>query len=261
MGNIGNYLIVITGYALVDFVTVLAFCAIIFGLERALPRGEQAPLSLRLRILRFSFLYILFAAAFRIVIGIPHVEPVITLEGVALTIAAVLVGDFAFYAMHRLQHAVPFLWRLHKVHHSPEELGAGTAFNHPLLLFTEIAIITIPIMLIAPNAPGVGAAISFWVIYGHSTTMLNLGPLRWVVADNQAHRIHHSREPRHYDKNFGFPFLIWDHVFRTAYIPKKDEWPTVGLDDFPSPQNEWEYLTTLPAKRSASSPSPLQQSR
>jgi sterol desaturase/sphingolipid hydroxylase (fatty acid hydroxylase superfamily) len=75
----------------------------------------------------------------------------------------------------------------------------------------------------------------------HSPSSLHFGPLRHVIADNRYHRIHHSVEPRHFDKNFAILFSFWDRLFGTAYHPAPDEWPDVGLAevDQPGAMKEW----------------------
>ena len=57
------------------------------------------------------------------------------------------------------------------------------------------------------------------------------GDLGRVIADNRFHRIHHSVEPDHFDKNFGAGTSLWDQLFGTAYFPKENEWPATGLPD------------------------------
>ena len=62
-----------------------------------------------------------------------------------------------------------------------------------------------------------------------------------MIVDNRFHRIHHSLEERHFDKNFGICFSIWDFLFGTAYEPG-DEWPHVGLADRMPPNSVREFL-------------------
>ena len=77
----------------------------------------------------------------------------------------------------------------------------------------------------------------------HSPTRLHLGPIvRRILADNRFHRIHHSTDPRHFDKNFGAGTSLWDQLFGTAYFPTADEWPDTGLSDQREAQSVSEYL-------------------
>ena len=63
-----------------------------------------------------------------------------------------------------------------------------------------------------------------------------------MIGDNQFHRIHHSLEERHFNRNFGTITPLWDVLFGTACFPKAGEWPKVGLADVPEPKTLREYL-------------------
>ena len=63
----------------------------------------------------------------------------------------------------------------------------------------------------------------------HLNVRLSFGPLAWLIAGPQQHRIHHSRLPEHCDKNFGQFFPIWDVLFGTYYHARRDEFPDTGL--------------------------------
>lgn len=84
--------------------------------------------------------------------------------------------------------------------------------------------------------------ITFQAHLSHSSTRINLGPLRYIIGDNKFHRIHHSLEAHHRRRNYGFFTTIWDTVFRTAYWPSKNEWPEVGLRDQPEPLTARDYV-------------------
>jgi sterol desaturase/sphingolipid hydroxylase (fatty acid hydroxylase superfamily) len=72
----------------------------------------------------------------------------------------------------------------------------------------------------------------------HSNIRSNLGWLRYVLVTPQSHRVHHSVEARHHDRNFGLTFSVWDHFFGTQYRGY-DEYPDTGINDrdFPFEQN------------------------
>jgi sterol desaturase/sphingolipid hydroxylase (fatty acid hydroxylase superfamily) len=76
----------------------------------------------------------------------------------------------------------------------------------------------------------------------HSSVRLNFGPLRYLLCDNRFHRIHHSREEQHRDRNFGTVSPVWDMLFGTAWFPRRAEWPAVGLDETREPQTVSAYL-------------------
>jgi sterol desaturase/sphingolipid hydroxylase (fatty acid hydroxylase superfamily) len=165
----------------------------------------------------------------------------------ALVIGPLLVlmlTDFLGYWMHRLQHGP--LWRFHALHHSVRDLHASSAYVHVADEFFRIVLIAIP-MSLAPIdgvvTPFVFTAIAvLYEPYIHSPIRLHLGPLRRVFTDNRFHRIHHSRTPAHFDKNFGVYFTLWDQLFGTAYFPKPGEWPETGLAEIDEPKSVREWL-------------------
>jgi sterol desaturase/sphingolipid hydroxylase (fatty acid hydroxylase superfamily) len=165
--------------------------------------------------------------------------------GTVLSVAIlVLFGDFLEYWRHRAEHA--FVWPIHAVHHSPTELHAANGFGHPLQVVTSFVFVTIPMSLVQMQGTSipalVGLVITFMLVFIHAATDVHLGPLRYAVVDNRFHRIHHSVQERHHDKNFGITFSLWDQLFGTAYFPKKDEWPDVGVADCPAPVTMKDFL-------------------
>lgn len=154
-----------------------------------------------------------------------------------------LLTDFLIYWRHRLEHSL--FWRIHAVHHSPRKLHAANDIAHPLQVFYNFFLVTIPLSLVTVDGPAMPAAlagfISMMSVYIHSPVVMHAGPLRRFLVDNRFHRVHHSIEERHFHKNFGICFSIWDHLFGTAYEPG-EEWPAVGLSDVAPPQTIADYL-------------------
>jgi sterol desaturase/sphingolipid hydroxylase (fatty acid hydroxylase superfamily) len=181
--------------------------------------------------------------------------------GYALQILALLlIVDFLTYWRHRTEHKI--FWPIHAVHHSPTELHAANDIGHPMQVWFSLVFIAFPLSLVQIDGPETPAAVSFIVVlltyYIHSPIDVHFGPLRRILVDNRFHRIHHSLEPRHFDKNFSICFSIWDRMFGTAYDPAPDEWPDVGLEDFEAPRTLRDYLFLPFRKRSGSAPGPVQ---
>ena len=152
--------------------------------------------------------------------------------------AAALVGDFFYYWCHRAQHR--FLWRFHAIHHSVRELSGVAAYHHITEEAIKVVLYFLPVGLFIDDPLGlpiVGAILGLQGHYLHSTTRLNLGPLGRFIQDNRFHRIHHSIQPEHFDKNFGVFTTLWDCLFGTAYFPAPNEWPATGLADAPAPSS------------------------
>lgn len=165
---------------------------------------------------------------------------------VALIIApiiAAMLNDFFFYWFHRAEHA--FLWRFHAVHHSIRDLHGGSGYHHVTEPAFRFALMTIPASLMTTDVSVITAmstVLGLQQLYVHSSTSADLGWGRVLFVDNRFHRIHHSLDERHFDKNFGAMTTLWDRLFGTAYWPAKDEWPDVGLAEIHEPHSVREYL-------------------
>jgi sterol desaturase/sphingolipid hydroxylase (fatty acid hydroxylase superfamily) len=180
--------------------------------------------------------------------------------GFALQVLALIMAvDFLAYWRHRAEHS-KWLWPVHKVHHSPTELHAANSIGHPFQAIINWAFIGVPMSLFQIEGPTtpivVGLFVSLLAIYIHSPIDVHFGPMRKVVVDNRYHRIHHSLEPRHFDKNFGICFSLWDRLFGTAYFPEPDEWPAVGVAGVAPPRSVGQFLA-MPFKADGPSVTPV----
>ncbi|WP_462328834.1 sterol desaturase family protein [Thiohalocapsa halophila] len=140
----------------------------------------------------------------------------------AEVLLAVVVLDFAIWVQHVLFHAVPALWRLHRVHHADldYDLTTGARF-HPLEIILSMLI---KLAVIAALGPPVVAVILFEVIlnamamFNHANVSLPPGvdrALRWLVVTPDMHRVHHSIEDDETNSNFGFNLSWWDRGLGT----------------------------------------------
>lgn len=172
----------------------------------------------------------------------------LTLGGIVL--GSFLVADFTLFFGHWLQHRVGLLWEFHKVHHSAEVLTPVTALRmHPVDTIVATTLIAVGLGLfnglvtaLVDGAPNhwwlLGGNIVFLAFYAaayhlrHSHIWLAypvwLG--RWLISPAQ-HQIHHSSEPRHWDRNMGFVLAVWDRLFGTLYVPQGREHFPLGLTD------------------------------
>jgi sterol desaturase/sphingolipid hydroxylase (fatty acid hydroxylase superfamily) len=94
------------------------------------------------------------------------------------------------------------------------------------------AVQVIPFLVLAAGTPAIAAFNLFLLWHArlyHANVRTNLGVLRYVVVTPQSHRVHHSVEARHHDKNFGAFLSVWDRLFKTHYIGDDDEYPATGL--------------------------------
>lgn len=151
--------------------------------------------------------------------------------GAALTtIIWIAVFDFFYYWWHRFQHESSFLWRIHKLHHIDPELGVSTNFRHHWLedIF-RVPFILVPMAVLFKLEPAVAFVLVFWTVFIHANVRLYLGFFARVVAGPQLHRIHHSRLPQHFDRNYAAFLPIYDQLFGTYFHPRRDEFPPTGV--------------------------------
>jgi sterol desaturase/sphingolipid hydroxylase (fatty acid hydroxylase superfamily) len=145
---------------------------------------------------------------------------------------AVLGVELQGYWFHRFQHSVPFLWSMHSLHHSAEAMTAVTAARH-YWFERAIVIAFLPnLALLFKIPPQVLVVIPYLYLFdlmAHLNLKASFGPFKYILNTPQYHRIHHSIEPQHYNKNFCKNFPIIDIVFGTAWIPAKDEFPRTGV--------------------------------
>jgi sterol desaturase/sphingolipid hydroxylase (fatty acid hydroxylase superfamily) len=147
-------------------------------------------------------------------------------------IAAILLIDLTKYAVHRAHHALPFLWRVHHVHHSDPDFDVSTgARAHPIetTLMQGGVLAAVAILAAPPSAVVVAELFSCaQSFFSHANASLPEWvekPLRRVFVTPDMHRIHHSEEVPEQFKNLGDIFPWWDHLFRT-YL----ENPAAGQD-------------------------------
>lgn len=161
-------------------------------------------------------------------------------------LAILFLTDVLHYWAHRAHHRFALLWHFHAVHHAPRGLDALHNVSHPVEQLARGLIVALPIGLLpgadAYSLPAVFVA--FYQIQNHLLHMnapIHFGPLNRVVADNRYHFIHHSREPRHFNKNFAAIFPVIDLMFGTWQKPGRTL-PETGLDGQVAPSTLAGYL-------------------
>ena len=158
---------------------------------------------------------------------------------------AILLGvillDLAIYLQHVLVHAVPALWRLHRMHHADLEFDVTTGARfHPIEILLSMVL---KLMVIAALGPPAVAVLIFEILlnatamFNHSNVRLPDGldrALRLIVVTPDMHRIHHSVVPRETNSNFGFNLPWWDRLFGTyrAEPAAGQMGMTIGIEQF-----------------------------
>jgi len=161
-------------------------------------------------------------------------------------VLAVVLLDGVIYFQHRLFHRVPFLWRLHRMHHTDIDFDVttGTRF-HPIEMFLSLGIKLLTILVFGLPAQ----AVLVFEILLNASSLFNHGnfslpqkfelQVRSLIVTPNMHRIHHSISVSETDTNFGFCLSIWDRIFNT-YLPRPQGNPDtmpIGLDQFRSLDN------------------------
>ena len=160
-------------------------------------------------------------------------------------IIAIIFMDFIIYLQHVLVHAVPALWRLHRVHHADLDYDVTTGSRfHPIEIIISMLI---KLATIAVLGPAVVAVIIFEVLL-NGMAMFNHGNvglpkiidnfLRLFIVTPDMHRVHHSVEDDETNSNFGFNLSCWDRIFGTyREQPRKGQiGMEIGIRGFSSPQ-------------------------
>ncbi|MFT5392906.1 MAG: sterol desaturase/sphingolipid hydroxylase (fatty acid hydroxylase superfamily) [Gammaproteobacteria bacterium] len=163
-------------------------------------------------------------------------------------VASLVVLDLAIYLQHVLFHAVPALWRLHRMHHADLEFDVTTGLRfHPLEMLLSMGIKLA--VVAAFGAPG-AAVLVFEVLlnatsmFNHSNVRIPLGldkVLRWIVVTPDMHRVHHSLHPSETNSNFGFNLPWWDRLLGTYLAQPREghEKMTIGIEQFRTVRDLW----------------------
>lgn len=154
--------------------------------------------------------------------------------------ACLLVADFAQYWVHRAFHAVPFLWRFHKIHHSAEAMDwlAGARLHLVDAVLTR-GLTYIPIYVLGFSQTAIVVyviVVAIQATFIHANVRWEFRWIRGLIATPCFHHWHHAAEPEAIDKNFSVHSPLWDWIFGTYYMPGR--WPRkyglCGKRDVPS---------------------------
>lgn len=135
---------------------------------------------------------------------------------------AIILLDLVIYLQHLLFHRIPILWRLHRMHHSDQDIDVTTGARfHPIeiILSMAIKIAVVTILGVSPLAVLLFEIIlNASAMFNHSNATLSQRAdivLRKVVVTPDMHRVHHSVIARETHSNFGFFLSVWDRGFGT----------------------------------------------
>jgi sterol desaturase/sphingolipid hydroxylase (fatty acid hydroxylase superfamily) len=153
----------------------------------------------------------------------------------------ILLFDLAIYWQHRLYHVVPWLWRLHRMHHADPDFDVSTGIRfHPASIVLSMLIKMAVILALGPPAVAVLLAeiiLNITAMFNHGN--IHLPPrldagLRLFVVTPDMHRVHHSVHAEEANTNFGFNFPWWDRLFGSYRAQPRDghQDMAIGVEGF-----------------------------
>ena len=160
-------------------------------------------------------------------------------------VLSVVAMDFVVYLQHVLVHAVPTLWRLHRVHHADLDYDVTTGARfHPIEIIISMLIKFATIVVLGPPLVAVvifEVVLNAMAMFNHANVRLPLPldrVLRLIVVTPDMHRVHHSVEDNEANSNFGFNLSIWDRIFGTYIDQPRDghEGMTIGIHQYREPK-------------------------
>ena len=187
---------------------------------------------------------------------------VIEAPGWVAVIVSIVVLDLVIYLQHVMFHAVPELWRLHRMHHADLEFDVTTGLRfHPVEIILSMGIKLAVVMALGPPAVAVlifEVLLNATAMFNHSNIRLPMLVdrfLRLIVVTPDMHRVHHSIIPEETNSNFGFNLPWWDRLLGTYKAQPKagHEGMTIGIEQFRTGRDLWlDRMLVQPVKGPAS---------
>ena len=176
-------------------------------------------------------------------------------------VVSLLVLDLVIYLQHVMFHAVPALWRLHRMHHADLEFDVTTGLRfHPVEILLSMGVKLAAVAALGPPA----IAVLIFEILLNATSMFNHGNvriplgidrmLRWFVVTPDMHRVHHSIHPIETNSNFGFNLPWWDRLLGTYRAQPREGHKAmiIGIEQFRTPRDFWlDRMLIQPVRGSA----------
>ena len=162
--------------------------------------------------------------------------------------ASVIALDLVIYLQHVMFHAVPALWRLHRMHHADLEFDVTTGLRfHPIEILLSMGLKLAVVVALGPPAIAMlifEVLLNATAMFNHSNIHIPLEldrMLRWIVVTPDMHRVHHSIHPAETNSNFGFNLPWWDRLLGT-YRPQPKEGHdamSIGIEQFRTLRDLW----------------------
>jgi len=146
-------------------------------------------------------------------------------------VIAFVAYDFCYYWKHRFGHEWRIMWASHVAHHQSEEFNLSTALRQTgtdyigFVFYLPLYLVGIPAAAII-TVGSLNLIYQFWV---HTEHVRRLGPIEWIFVTPSNHRVHHARNERYLDKNYGGVFILWDRLFGTYQDELAEERCVYGI--------------------------------
>jgi sterol desaturase/sphingolipid hydroxylase (fatty acid hydroxylase superfamily) len=238
------------------FALLVGTYLLLFAAEHAAPlRARKARLAPRLvvnavtSVLAFATAAVLVRPASLATLDVAELKPfgllaVAGLDGAVEIVAAFVLLDLTFYYWHVANHRVPWLWRIHNVHHIDPDLDVTTAFRFH---FAEVALSAgfrvVQVLLIGPSLAAFAIyelAFQTGTLFHHSNVRLPLAlerALNAIVVTPRMHGIHHSDIREENMSNFGVVFRWWDRLHGTLRLNVPQSEVTIGIPAYSHPDD------------------------
>ncbi len=184
----------------------------------------------------------------------------------AVLVAGFLAIDLIIYWMHRLEHRVPLLWRLHAVHHADPDMDVSTTLlHHPLAYVLTAGVVGFTLM---------GLGLPGWVFPVYAVFEVAAGAfqhvaapvpdrldraLRWLIVTPGMHQMHHSADRAHHDTNYASVLSLWDRLFGTFAVLDADARAGLQYGVAPAPAGHgFVDVMVQPFRRVSGEPGPAQ---
>jgi sterol desaturase/sphingolipid hydroxylase (fatty acid hydroxylase superfamily) len=145
-------------------------------------------------------------------------------------IMLLLLEDFLYYWLHRIDHEVRLFWAVHVTHHSSSQLNFSVGFRSSVFqpLYRFIYFIPLALLGFKPlDIVFIYSATQIWGIFVHTELIHKMGWLEHILVTPSHHRVHHASNPKYLDMNMGMFLIIWDKLFGTFQpeLPAKEYQP------------------------------------
>ena len=197
-----------------------------YRLNDAVASLMMGSLSQLMGVLRLSFSAVVFTSAVELA-GVVPWQATAWWHWVATFIAY----DFCYYWKHRCGHEWRIMWASHSAHHQSEEYNLSTALRQTstdyigFVFYLPMYLAGTPVYVMI-SVGTLNLVYQFWV---HTQHVDRMGMLDYLLVTPSNHRVHHAKNPRYIDKNYGGFLIVWDRLFGTFCDEQRDEKPIYGI--------------------------------